>query len=98
MSAFGGKADIAQGRVTGGLRSQGQPWFRHRIRLAFDTDRPESVIDPEGGRLFWFAETAKEIWAGIPHLAGRVRRPARAQVLSASATARPFGFTQGRKH
>ena len=46
MSALGGKADIAQGRVTGGLRGQGQPWFRHRIRLAFDTDRPESVIDP----------------------------------------------------
>ena len=65
MSAFGSKADIAQGRVTGGLR--GEPWFRHRIRLAFDTDRPEGVIDPEVGTLFWFAETAKEIWTGILH-------------------------------
>ena len=61
------KADIAQGRRDGGLRGQGQPWFRHRIRLAFDTDRPEGVIDPEDGTLFWFAETAKEIWTGILH-------------------------------
>ena len=67
MAAFGGKADIAQGRRDGGLRGQGQPWFRHRIRLAFDADRPEGVIDPEDGTLFWFAETAKEIWTGILH-------------------------------
>ena len=27
----------------------------------------EGVIDPEDRELFWFAETATEIWDGIQH-------------------------------
>jgi len=36
-------------------------------RRAFDIDFliTEGVIDPEDGELFWFAETAQEIWDGI---------------------------------
>ena len=36
-------------------------------RRAFDIDHmiAEGVIDPEDGELFWFAETAQEIWDGI---------------------------------
>ena len=36
-------------------------------RRAFDIDFliAEGVIDPEDGELFWFAETAQEIWDGI---------------------------------
>ena len=38
-------------------------------RRAFDTEFlvDEGVIDPEDRELFWFAETATEIWEGIRH-------------------------------
>jgi hypothetical protein len=97
MSAFGSKADIAQGRRDGGLRGQGQPWFRHRIRLAFDTDRPEGVIDPEDGTLFWFAETAKEIWTDILHWQAACGARSSAS-LDRKRHSAPFWPTQGRKH
>jgi predicted Rossmann-fold nucleotide-binding protein len=36
---------------------------------AFDPDFlvAEGVIDPEDRELFWYAETAEEIWQGILH-------------------------------
>jgi len=38
-------------------------------RRAFDADflADEGVIEAEDRELFWFAETAKEIWDGILH-------------------------------
>jgi predicted Rossmann-fold nucleotide-binding protein len=35
--------------------------------LDFDYLLDEGVIDPEDTELFWYAETAQEIWDGILH-------------------------------
>jgi uncharacterized protein (TIGR00730 family) len=43
----------------------GERYWRRAFDMEFLVD--EGVIDPEDGALFWFAETAKEIWAGILH-------------------------------
>jgi hypothetical protein len=97
MSAFGSKADIAQGRRDGGLRGQGQPWFRHRIRLAFDTDRPEGVIDPEDGTLFGSRKRPKRF--GLTSCIGRPRAAPRSSAsLDRKRHSAPFWPTQGRKH
>ena len=41
----------------------GERYWRRAIN--FDYLVEEGVIDPEDRELFWFAETAEEIWAGI---------------------------------
>ena len=41
----------------------GESYWRKAINIDFLVD--EGVIDPEDRELFWFAETAQEIWAGI---------------------------------
>ena len=43
----------------------GQSYWRRAIDLDFLVD--EGVIDQEDRELFWFAETAQEIWDGILH-------------------------------
>lgn len=43
----------------------GESYWRRAIGLDFLVD--EGVIDPEDRELFWFAETAEEIWDGILH-------------------------------
>ncbi|HEX3862620.1 MAG TPA: TIGR00730 family Rossman fold protein [Stellaceae bacterium] len=43
----------------------GEAYWRRAINLDFLVD--EGVIDPEDRELFWFAETAEEIWNGILH-------------------------------
>ena len=61
----------------------GEDFWRRAVDFSFLVD--EGVIDPEDLELFWFAETAAEIWAdinewhrrdGVPSHA-RVRKPAR---------------------
>ena len=41
----------------------GERYWRQRVDVDFLVD--EGVIDPEDRELFWFAETAQEIWDGI---------------------------------
>ena len=41
----------------------GERYWRTAVNFDFLAD--EGVIDPEDRELFWFAETAEEIWAGI---------------------------------
>ena len=41
----------------------GEPFWRRAIDMDFLVD--EGVIDPEDRDLFWFAETAQDIWDGI---------------------------------
>jgi uncharacterized protein (TIGR00730 family) len=43
----------------------GEDYWRHAFDMEFLVD--EGVIDPEDRELFWFAETATEIWNGIRH-------------------------------
>jgi hypothetical protein len=43
----------------------GESFWRQAIDMDFLVD--EGVIDPEDRDLFWFAETAQEIWDGILH-------------------------------
>lgn len=43
----------------------GERYWRQAFNVDFLTD--EGVIDPEDRELFWFAETAQEIWDGILH-------------------------------
>jgi uncharacterized protein (TIGR00730 family) len=43
----------------------GEEYWRRAFDVAFLAD--EGVIDAEDRELFWFAETAKEIWDGILH-------------------------------
>ncbi len=43
----------------------GEAYWRQAINVDFLVD--EGVIDPEDRELFWFAETAQEIWDGIQH-------------------------------
>jgi hypothetical protein len=43
----------------------GEEYWRRAFDVAFLAD--EGVIDAEDRALFWFAETAKEIWDGILH-------------------------------
>jgi predicted Rossmann-fold nucleotide-binding protein len=43
----------------------GESYWRQAINLDFLAD--EGVIDQEDRELFWFAETAQEIWNGILH-------------------------------
>jgi uncharacterized protein (TIGR00730 family) len=43
----------------------GERYWRQAINVDFLVD--EGVIDPEDRELFWFAETAQEIWDGIQH-------------------------------
>ena len=41
----------------------GEPFWRRAVD--FDFLVKEGVIDPEDRELFWFAETAQDIWNGI---------------------------------
>lgn len=43
----------------------GESYWRQAVNLDFLVD--EGVIDQEDRELFWFAETAQEIWNGILH-------------------------------
>ena len=43
----------------------GEDFWRRAVDIDFLVD--EGVIDPEDRELFWFAETAQEIWDGIVH-------------------------------
>jgi uncharacterized protein (TIGR00730 family) len=43
----------------------GEEYWRRAFDVGFLVD--EGVIDVEDGELFWFAETAEEIWGGILH-------------------------------
>ena len=43
----------------------GESYWRSAVNMDFLTD--QGVIDPEDRELFWFAETAQEIWDGILH-------------------------------
>ena len=43
----------------------GERYWRQVFNIDFLVD--EGVIDPEDRELFWFAETAREIWEGIQH-------------------------------
>jgi len=43
----------------------GETYWRRAVDMDFLVD--EGVIDPEDRDLFWFAETAQEIWDGIVH-------------------------------
>lgn len=43
----------------------GERYWRQAFNVDFLID--EGVIDPEDRELFWFAETAQEIWDGIQH-------------------------------
>lgn len=43
----------------------GERYWRQAFNVDFLVD--EGVIDPEDRELFWFAETAQEIWDGIQH-------------------------------
>jgi uncharacterized protein (TIGR00730 family) len=43
----------------------GEAYWRRAVDIDFLVD--EGVIDPEDRELFWFAETADEIWNGILH-------------------------------
>lgn len=43
----------------------GEKYWRRALDMEFLVD--EGVIDPEDRELFWFAETATEIWEGIRH-------------------------------
>jgi len=43
----------------------GERYWRQAVQVDFLVD--EGVIDPEDRELFWFAESAQEIWDGILH-------------------------------
>ena len=43
----------------------GEEYWRRAVDVGFLAD--EGVIDAEDGELFWFAETADEIWNSILH-------------------------------
>ncbi len=47
----------------------GEAFWRRAVDFGFLLD--EGVIDPEDAQLFWIAETADEIWAGINEWYGR---------------------------
>jgi predicted Rossmann-fold nucleotide-binding protein len=52
----------------------GERYWRRLVDFEFLVD--EGVIDPEDLDLFWFAETAEEIWAGIRDWHADARTPA----------------------
>jgi predicted Rossmann-fold nucleotide-binding protein len=43
----------------------GESYWRQAVNVDFLA--AEGVIDPEDQDLFWYAETAQEIWDGILH-------------------------------
>ena len=43
----------------------GEAYWRRAVDMDFLVD--EGTIDPEDRDLFWFAETAQDIWNGILH-------------------------------
>jgi predicted Rossmann-fold nucleotide-binding protein len=43
----------------------GESYWRRVVDIDYLVD--DGVIDPENRDLFWFAETAQEIWDGIQH-------------------------------
>jgi len=51
----------------------GESYWRRAVDMEFLAD--EGVIDPEDRELFWFAETAQEIWAGILDWHGAAGEP-----------------------
>jgi hypothetical protein len=51
----------------------GESYWRRAVDIDFLVD--EGVIDPEDRELFWFAETAEEIWNGIVHWHDASGRP-----------------------
>jgi uncharacterized protein (TIGR00730 family) len=55
----------------------------------------EGVVDPEDAALFWYAETAEEIWAGIEDWYAAPRTPAPAPARRAAA--RAVGARDGRR-
>jgi len=54
----------------------GEAYWRRAINFDFMVE--EGVIDQEDRDLFWFAETADEIWNGILHWHEQIDRPLRA--------------------
>jgi len=54
----------------------GETYWRRAVDMDFLVD--EGVIDPEDRDLFWFAETAQEIWNGILHWHDAGSEPLRA--------------------
>jgi len=52
----------------------GEDYWRHAIDFAFLVD--EGVIDPEDIELFWYAESAQEIWSGIHAWHAHPEKPA----------------------
>jgi uncharacterized protein (TIGR00730 family) len=53
----------------------GEDYWRRAIDFAFLVD--EGVVDPEDVELFWYAETAQEIWNGIEDWHAHPEKPAR---------------------
>jgi predicted Rossmann-fold nucleotide-binding protein len=53
----------------------GESYWRQAVNLNFLVD--EGVIDQEDRELFWYAETAEEIWNGILHGAISAASPCR---------------------
>jgi uncharacterized protein (TIGR00730 family) len=51
----------------------GEAYWRRAVDLDFLVE--EGVIDPEDRELFWFAETAEEVWNGILHWHDASGRP-----------------------
>ena len=51
----------------------GESFWRRAVDIDFLVD--EGVIDPEDRDLFWFAETAQEIWDGILHWHSKCGEP-----------------------
>ena len=66
----------------------GEPYWRQVFNAEFLVD--EGVIDPEDRELFWFAETAEEIWEGIMQWYERMGEP-----LLSPMTAEGPGDTEG---
>jgi uncharacterized protein (TIGR00730 family) len=54
----------------------GETYWRRAVDVDFLVD--EGVIDPEDRELFWFAETAQQIWDGILHWHDACGEPLRA--------------------
>ena len=61
----------------------GDSYWRSAVDMEFLVD--EGVIDLEDHELFWFAETAQEIWDGILHWYGPSGEPFILQLNAASA-------------
>jgi predicted Rossmann-fold nucleotide-binding protein len=51
----------------------GKSFWRRAVDIDYLVD--EGVIDPEDRDLFWFAETAQQIWDGILHWYERCGEP-----------------------